>query len=81
MTAFVKVPPTRQRVNANAFLKFLESTSVTFFETSSLHKINDMTELLCAIINVPQSNVMKLVYGFVYGDSGIGISSPLNGKL
>ena len=26
---FAKVPPARQRVNVNAFLKFLESTSVT----------------------------------------------------
>ena len=67
--------PVRQRVDANAFLNFLESTSVTFFETSVLHKVNDTTELLCAIINVPQSNVVKLVYGFVYGASGIG-STP-----
>jgi len=52
-TAFAKMPPAQQRVNANAFLKFLESTSITFFETSSLHKLNDATELLCAIINVP----------------------------
>jgi len=28
---FAKVPPAWQRVNANAFLKFLEGTLITFF--------------------------------------------------
>ena len=60
---------------------FLESTSVTFFETSCLHKLNDTTTKLCAIINVPQSNFLKLVYGFGYGDSGIRSSSSLDGTF
>ena len=80
-TVYAKVPPSWQRVNANTFLNFLAGTSITFFETLGLHKLNDMTELLYTIINVQQSNVVKLVYGFGYGASGIINISPLDGKM
>ena len=80
--AFEEVPSARQRENTNAHVKCLEGKFVILLEgTSGLHKLNDTTDFLCAIIKEPQSNVVILVYGSRYGASDIGYSFPLDGKL
>jgi len=48
---------------------------------SNLMDLNGDRRLLCALVAVPKSKLVKIVYGFGYGTSGIGATSAISKKL
>ena len=48
---------------------------------SNLMNLNGDRRLLCALVAVPKSKLVKVVYGFGYGTSGIGATSAISKKL
>jgi hypothetical protein len=49
--------------------------------TNDITKLNAEHRLFSIIINVPQTNLLKVAYGLAYGTSGIGEASPLDSKI
>jgi hypothetical protein len=48
---------------------------------SSLTQLNSENRLYTALINVPHSNIIRVIYGLGYGSSGIGETSPIDNTI
>ena len=60
------------------------ATSVYTFlidQTSTLAQLNSEQRLFTIMINIPQSNLIKIIYGLAIGTSGIGETSPNDNKI
>ena len=60
------------------------TTSVQTFlldPESNLTQLNSENRPYTALINVPHSNIIRVIYGLGYGASGIGETSPIDNKI
>ena len=48
---------------------------------SNLTQLNAKHRLYTALLNIPNSNSICIIYGLGFGSSGIGITSPIDNKL
>jgi hypothetical protein len=69
------IPLAIQTVQTNEFFTFLQQ------ENSQLLELNVDTAIRTAIISIPGSSNVKLVYAAGLGSSGIGINSPIDDHL
>lgn len=42
---------------------------------------NAKNRIMMAIVNIPNSNLCRVLYGFGFGASGIGVISSVDGKV
>jgi hypothetical protein len=68
-------PPATQTIQTNDFYTFLQE------ENSQLLDLNVDTAVRTAIISIPGSSKVKLVYAAGLGASGIGVNSPIDDHL
>ena len=73
--AFAKIPSATQRLDAEKLHAFLTN------QAADLAKLNSEPKLLAALVNVPESALVKVVYGLGFGTSGISTTNPSDGKL
>ena len=72
---FSKTSVTQQKKDATELLEFLKK------EDPDLAKLNVETRDIAALVNIPESELVRVVYGFGHGTSGIGSTSPIDGKI
>lgn len=68
-------PPATQRANADALYQFLLDPQ------NDLRDLNGDDTLFTALIAIPASCKVKVIYGMGFGTAGIGQASPIQGKL
>ena len=73
---FAKQPLETQRNAADHLYQFLWSN-----ENRDLLRLNMGKALLTALVAIPATNLVKLVYGIGVGSAGIGEVNPLGDKL
>ena len=63
--------------------KALSTSVLTYLldPESNLTQLNAENRPYTALINVPHSNIVRVIYGLGYGTSGIGITSPIDNKI
>lgn len=64
-----------QRTTANAFFDFLTE------QAPSLLRLNEGDQIHVALLNIPKTQLVKVVYCTGMGSSPIGTSTPTDGKL
>ena len=70
------VPVGDQRKQAEEFFDFLGTSNPT------LSRLNEGTKCYVALVSVPKTSLVKIVYGMGVGSSPIGsMASPVDGKL
>ena len=75
---FAKIPLEDQRKHAETFFDFLLEEP----DERDLHQLNeDANPPVCALISLPKSKVVKVIYIPKFGSSGILGHSPLDNKL
>ena len=72
---FEKIAIIDQKDLATSVFTFLST------ETSNLTQLNAENRLYTALVNLPYSNEVRVLYGLGYGASGIGITSPIENKI
>ena len=72
---FEKTPTADQTTLASQVYTFLSD------QTSTLTQLNAEQRLFTLLVNIPQSNIIKVIYGLGIGTSGIGEMSPNNNKI
>ena len=72
-TAFGAIDPAQSRLNADNLLTFLSD------QASNLLQLNSDKTLYAGLVLV--NTRIKVVYGFGYGTSPIGLTSPVNNKI
>ena len=74
-TAFNAINTQEHKERANQLYEFFMDPN------SNLMNLNGDRRLICALVAVPKSKLVKVVYGFGYGTSGIGATSAISKKL
>ena len=72
---FSKTTVPKQTSDAAELLAFLSE------ESPDLAKLNVETRDMAALVNIPDSDLIKVVYGFGHGTCGVGSTSPIDGKI
>ena len=72
---FAKTMVPKQKSDAAELLAFFSE------ESPDLAKLNVANRDMAAIMNIPDSDLIKVVYGFGHGTCGIGSTSPIDGKI
>ena len=73
--AFATIPINTQLTNASSLFTFLQQ------ESPVLSKLNTDTTLFTALVNIPDSDLIKVIYAMGQGTSGICDTSEIDGKL
>ena len=68
-------PPATQRDNAEAMYQFLLDPQ------NDLRDLNGDDSVFTAVVSIPASGKVKVIYGMGFGTAGIGQASPIQGKL
>ena len=72
---FDKIPIEDQKTLTTSVLTFLLDPN------SNLTQLNAENRPYTALVNIPHSNIIRVIYGLGYGASGIGETSPIDNKI
>ena len=72
---FAETSVTQQKKDATDLLQFLQE------QDPDLAKLNVDSKDIAALVNIPDSDLVRVVYGFGHGTCGIGSTSPIDGKI
>ena len=70
-----KIPLREQPDNEDKFFTFVQNP------VRSLATFKADTRFQTAVVNLPNSNLCRVLYGFDFGVSGIGETSAIDGKV
>eukprot|EP00957_Ditylum_brightwellii_P034526 2618119-Ditylum_brightwellii.AAC.1 len=71
---FNAMTPAEQKAATQTLHEFLQDPS------TQLLQLNEGVNNFTALVNLPSSNIVRLVNGLGFGTSAIGITSPVTGK-
>ena len=72
---FAQIPLAQQKEDTASLLTFLQS------ESPQLSKLNASPSLISALVNIPDSYLLKVVYCLGFGTGAITTTSPIDGKI
>eukprot|EP00957_Ditylum_brightwellii_P074192 5637263-Ditylum_brightwellii.AAC.1 len=67
--------PAEQKAATQTLHKFLKDPS------NQPMQLNEGTNKFTALVNLPSSNIIRLVHGLGFGTNAIGSTSPVTGKI